>query len=203
MIVGAALVLAGCGGQRELAQKDLYVDELESQVTDLKTQVSIRDGRIADLESRPTQVIEKDPSADVKRELEGSGADVTWRNGELIIGLESDILFRSGSATLTSQAKSSLSQVVGVIKRRYGGNYVRVEGHTDSDPINRTKKTWDDNWHLSGGRARAVLHELIQLGIPAKLLGFSGYAEQRPKASNSNNSGKAENRRVEIIVLPK
>jgi chemotaxis protein MotB len=200
---GLALAFSGCSGNRELAQKDLYIDELEAHVSDLKGQVATRDQQIRELESRPPQVIEKDPSDAVRQELAGSGADVSWRHGELIIGLESDILFRPGSATLTSQAKRSLSNVAGVVKRRYTGNYVRIEGHTDSDPIRRSKKTWSDNWHLSGGRGRAVLAELVKLGINAELISFAGYADKRPVADNSSRTGKAQNRRVEIVVLPK
>jgi chemotaxis protein MotB len=101
---------------------------------------------------------------------------------------------------LNTHAKETLARVIALINQKYAGASVRVEGHTDNQPIKRSKDKWDDNWDLSGGRSMKVLHYLLDHGIPAKQLAFAGYADQRPVDSNSSDAGRSKNRRVEIAV---
>ncbi|MFW5698215.1 MAG: OmpA family protein [Planctomycetota bacterium] len=205
LLIGLALTFAfaGCGNQRELMYKEVEVGELETQISDLQGELATKDARIAELEAKPPVVIEE-PRDDLSDELAAYGAEVTWRNGELIIAIDNQILFKSGSNDLSPTARRTLDKVSDVIKDRYAGHYVRVNGHTDNQPIVRTRNKWEDNWHLAGARARKVLHYLIEReGIPERYLGFAGYADQRPRATNDTNAGRARNRRVEIIVLPK
>ncbi len=203
-ILCPSILLTSCGGS-DVRQKDVYIGELTTQVQDLKKQNTLKDQRIRELTNQKPRVVQApaaDPSASVRDALAGSGADVSYRNGEIVISLNNEILFRSGSATLTSSAKSSLAQVAKVIKSDFAKQFIRVDGHTDNQPIRRTKKTWSDNWHLAGGRARAVLQELVRKGVDLKKVGFAGYADQRPLTSNKTKAGRSKNRRVEIIVLP-
>jgi len=207
LIAVLALTLGGCGGNsRDLAYKNVQIAELEAQNEDLKSRLAAKEARIASLQSELSQARQQhqhDPSREVARELAGSGAEVEWRNGELIISIANEILFRPGSAELTAEAKGSLRQVADMLQRRYAGNYVRIEGHTDSQPIRQSRDKWQDNWHLAGARARSVLHELTERGgLERERVAFAGYADTRPRASNDSAAGMAKNRRVEIIVLP-
>jgi chemotaxis protein MotB len=118
------------------------------------------------------------------------------------MSIDSEVLFKSGSAQLSAQAKSALNKVVATINAQFPNHDVKVVGHTDDQKITRSKGTWNDNWDLSAGRAREVLLYLEGRGIPAKRLGLAGYAEQRPKVANSSTDNKAKNRRVEIVVVP-
>ena len=93
--------------------------------------------------------------------------------------------------------------MVALIKQKYPGHYVRVEGHTDDQKISRSKDKWEDNWDLAGGRARVVLHYLLERGVAASDLGFAGYADQRPISPGSAEASRRQNRRVEIVVIPK
>lgn len=191
-----SLLFTGCGDNRQAVYENVEISALKEQIDDLQAQLSSTEAQLA---ARGNTA---DPSADLADLLAGSGANVRYRNGELIISIDNDILFRSGSATLTKQAKKSLSQVANVLKGTYAGNYLRVEGHTDNQPIVRTKKTWSDNWALSGGRARAVLKQLEKLGVSKAHISFAGYADRRPLGSNSTRTSRAQNRRVEIVILP-
>lgn len=112
-----------------------------------------------------------------------------------------DILFSAGRASLTANGKSALNKIVGDLKRNYSGLPIRVYGHTDSDPIKKTKKLWQDNLDLSSNRAMAVSRHLISKGIKADLIETIGMGQEHPIASNSSASGKSKNRRVEIIVM--
>jgi chemotaxis protein MotB len=199
LLIGAlVLALSSCGSNREAVYENVEISALNEQVSDLEARLAQTQ---AELEAARKNT-GHDPSADLARRLAGSGANVRYRNGELIIGIANDILFSSGSAVLTSKAKSSLRQVANEIQRTYSSNYVRVEGHTDDQPIVRTKDKWSDNWHLSGARARSVLAEMIGLGTPKDRISFAGYADTQPLNSNSSKASRSNNRRVEIIILP-
>ena len=84
------------------------------------------------------------------------------------------------------------------MKSKYAGRLIDVVGHTDSDPIKKSK--WKDNWELSAQRALAVTRYLVDKGIPAGSVRASGCGSARPVASNASSRGKARNRRVEIVV---
>ena len=107
--------------------------------------------------------------------------------------------FTAGKATLKPAAVSELSRIATAIKRDYAGRMVRVEGHTDGDPIR--KSGWKDNWELSCERAATVVRQLVTLGIPAENVHVAGYGEHRPVADNKTAAGKSKNRRIEIVVM--
>ena len=79
---------------------------------------------------------------------------------------------------------------------------VRIDGHTDNDPIIKSKYLWESNHDLSAGRALSVLHYLVKKGhIEVKRIHIAGYGPNRPIASNNNKAGKRKNRRVEFLIL--
>jgi chemotaxis protein MotB len=117
------------------------------------------------------------------------------------VTLGSDILFSPGSATLTAKGKSALDQISRDIAGSYGGRSIRVFGHTDSDPIVKTKAKWDDNLDLSANRAMAVTRYLTSKGLDAANVETVGMGAAQPVASNGSKDGKARNRRVEIYAV--
>ena len=106
---------------------------------------------------------------------------------------ESDILFDSGKASLKSTYKSKLNRIAQIIQREHSGKEVSIVGHTDTDPIKKSK--WKDNWQLSTERALAVVRYMVSQGIPARSLAAVGRGEFHPVGS-----AKSKNRRVEIVV---
>jgi chemotaxis protein MotB len=120
--------------------------------------------------------------------------------GTITVTLPNEILFASGKATLKSATNAELDQIYGVLRERYSSRKVDVVGHTDSDPIRKTKDQWQDNWDLSAGRALTVLRYLVDRGMQPQDIRGVACGESRPVASNSTNAGKAKNRRVEIVV---
>jgi chemotaxis protein MotB len=79
-------------------------------------------------------------------------------------------------------------------------NPVRLEGHTDSVPINTPR--FHSNWQLSAARSIALLEILTgRFGVSASRLSVAGYAETAPMDSNETEAGRARNRRVDIVVL--
>jgi chemotaxis protein MotB len=132
----------------------------------------------------------------------GPGMDVTWDEAAqtLTVTLPNTILFAPGQATLRQATIAELDHILSVIKERYAGRQIAVVGHTDSDPIKKTAKLWNDNWELSAERALTVLRYMVQRGISPSTIRAVGCGESRPVASNSTSSGKTRNRRVEIVV---
>lgn len=130
----------------------------------------------------------------------GEGYDVAFdpAAGTITVTLPNAILFDSGKATLRSATIRELDHIRSVLREKYNGKQIDVIGHTDSDPIKKSK--WKDNWELSAQRALSVLRYLVQKGISQDKIKASGRGESQPIASNSTSSGKARNRRVEIVV---
>ncbi|MAE59803.1 MAG: hypothetical protein CMJ49_00445 [Planctomycetaceae bacterium] len=145
-----------------------------------------------------------------KTVTQGAGANSSFENidgvtvdtgarGETIVRVESDILFDPGKATLKKSAQQTLDQVARVLNSQYVGKTIRIEGYTDSDPIKKSK--WKDNLELSTQRSMAVHRHLEKRGIGADRLYSAGFGATHPRAGNSTATGKAQNRRVEIVVV--
>lgn len=118
--------------------------------------------------------------------------------GTITVTLPNTILFRPGKATLKASAKTELNHIVSVLNQKYGSRLIDIVGHTDSDPIKKSK--WKDNWELSSQRALSVLRQLNSNGIPDDRIRAVGCGKGRSIAPNTTSSGKARNRRVEIVV---
>jgi len=133
----------------------------------------------------------------------GDNMDVRFdaNAGTITVTIENTLLFSAGKATMKKATIGELDHIRNVIKERYGSMPIDVIGHTDSDPIK--KSSWKDNWELSAQRSLSVLRYLERKGMSADRLRAIAAGSSRPVASNSTASGKARNRRVEIVVRTK
>lgn len=114
----------------------------------------------------------------------------------LQIELKDSILFSSGSAETSAQAQKIFDEIALILKSY--SNPVQVEGFTDNIPINSTK--YPTNWELSSARASAIVKYLATKGVAPDRLSAVGYGEYQPIASNETDVGRAQNRRVAIMV---
>ncbi len=151
----------------------------------------------------------------LREELERSGMKLPPRStttpcgdgqcvGETITVLLTDLYFESGSAALNPDGVARLAAVADEIRASYPNRNLRVEGHTDSNPIGPVlKKTYPSNWELSAARAASVVRHFqwTHNMNPGRfeVVGFGPYA---PVATNDTEQGRRENRRVRIAVLP-
>lgn len=132
---------------------------------------------------------------DQLQQTQGLEARYTPRGIQLT--LNDSLLFRSGSATVTTEGRALLARVGRVI--RTIGRRIRVEGHSDNVPIATNR--YPSNWELSTERAIQVVQYFIEQGnIDPRLLSAVGYADVKPRAANDSDAGRAKNRRVEIIL---
>ncbi len=120
-------------------------------------------------------------------------------DGRMVLELQTDILFDSGSAKLSDEGAAMIrevGQLLGTIPDRK----FQVEGHTDNVPIKT--KTYPSNWELASARAINVVKEMVDAGMPGKRVSAASYADTRPTASNQSDEGRAQNRRIEIVIVP-
>ena len=123
---------------------------------------------------------------------------INVKNNDLWVEVEikSSILFPSGSARLSPQAREVLRKIAAILARF--PNQIQVEGFTDNVPI-RTE-AFPSNWELSAARAASVVHLFTQAGLAPKRLSAIGYGQYKPIASNASAAGRSKNRRINIIV---
>jgi outer membrane protein OmpA-like peptidoglycan-associated protein len=137
------------------------------------------------------------PAPAPSRPVEQIGDLETERNvgaGTVTVNLPGDVFFDSGAATIRPAARSSLDKVAAALQKTYAGKPVRVEGHTDRDPIRKSK--WGSNQQLSEARAQAVRDYLVKKGVDAGRVTTRGFGADKPRGQD-----KARNRRVEVVVI--
>ena len=127
--------------------------------------------------------------------------DVKVLKGVVYISLADNMLFKSGSYEISDRAMETLSKIAKIIKD-YQDYDVLVEGNTDNVPISKTNIR--NNWDLSALRASSVVQCLQEkFGINPARLTAGGRGEYNPITDNDTETGKARNRRTEIIITPK
>ena len=119
------------------------------------------------------------------------------RRGLVVRLLTDNVLFASGSAQL-EPGSTGLLTTLGRLLAAEVRHPIVVEGHTDNRPI--ASAQFPTNWELSTSRATQVVRFFIRQRVAASRLQAAGLAAQRPIASNSNDSGRSRNRRVEIVL---
>jgi chemotaxis protein MotB len=109
-----------------------------------------------------------------------------------------ELLFASGNAEIKQGSLATLDNLAGVLKRL--PNDLRVEGHTDNVPI--TTQQFPSNWHLSVARALNIGYYLINKhGLKQEKVSIVGYSEFRPLVPNDTAPHRAQNRRVDIVIV--
>jgi chemotaxis protein MotB len=135
-------------------------------------------------------------------EIRTNRIKITHDERGLVITLAGDAFFASASARINVEATRDILLRLGTYldshelrERRF-----RIEGHTDSVDVD-PNGPWEDNWHLSIERSRAVLRYLAALGINERRFQIAGFADTAPVASDETAEGRAMNRRVDIIII--
>lgn len=127
--------------------------------------------------------------------------DVQVLKGVVYISLSDNMLYKSGSYEISDLAGATLSKIAKIITD-YKDYEVLIEGNTDNVPINQVNIR--NNWDLSALRASSVVQALQnKYGVDPKRLTAGGRGEYNPIAANDTDSGKARNRRTQIIITPK
>ncbi|HEY7135154.1 MAG TPA: flagellar motor protein MotB [Acidimicrobiia bacterium] len=153
-------------------------------------------------EATRKSLLETQSQIEAKLQAAGLGNSVHFRLDPrgLVINIVTDgVLFDSGSAQLRPDGQSVLDQLAPALNAL--PEPLSIEGHTDNVPIG-PGGAYPSNWELSTARATSVLRYLIDShGLNPARLTAAGYADQRPLVPNTDDAGRATNRRVEIVVI--
>jgi len=213
--------------QRQIANQSTRIDAqskeiaelnniLKAKTDDLSKKISEQRDRIAQLESQ-NAALQKSKEEKVqevsktygemldkmKAEVAQGQVTITELKGKLTVNMVEAILFDSGRAEVKSGGLKVLEKVIDVLKD-VKDKSIRVEGHTDNIRIKGAlAQKYPTNWELSAARAINVARFLQGKGIDPNLLSTAAFGEYKPIASNDTSEGRATNRRIEIVLVPK
>jgi chemotaxis protein MotB len=144
--------------------------------------------------SKPLEVLR----STLQKEVATGSVRLALEHRGLVIELEAGAFFPSGGATLGSTAYPTVKKVAAVLNTL--PNALRLEGHTDSLPINNAR--FQSNWELSAARSIAMLRFLNeQFGVATERMAIVGYADTEAIDSNDTEAGRERNRRVDIVIV--
>ena len=133
--------------------------------------------------------------AKLRQKMEGAGVSVTRDGDNIILNMPGNLTFDTDSSTVKSSFSPVLDAVAEVLKE-YESTMVQIAGHTDSTGGDRY------NLLLSQQRAQAVANQLGGFGVQQVRMDVVGFGETQPIASNGTPSGREQNRRVELTLVP-
>lgn len=127
---------------------------------------------------------------------------ITLEERGIVVRFKDSVFFDSGSANIKADSHETLNATADILNQDdFSNRQVKIEGHTDSDPITRSNE-FPTNWELSASRATNVLRYLVEnKGMDGGRVSSSGYGQYRPITSNDTREQKAKNRRVDIVIL--
>jgi chemotaxis protein MotB len=178
------------------------VTDLEDENAKLKAEnaglAKAREEQVQKVSSTYESLLEK-----MKSEISQGQVTISELKGKLTVNMVDSILFDSGKAEVKKGGLEILGKVISILKD-VSDKSIRIEGHTDNVQISRAlAQRYPTNWELSAARAINVARFLQDQGIDPANLAAVAYGEWKPVATNDTAEGKAKNRRIEIILVPK
>jgi chemotaxis protein MotB len=129
---------------------------------------------------------------------------ITYDADTGIVKFKSDLLFKSGSDVVLPAAAAAIKSLCAILNSKEAAEFdVIIAGHTDDQPIRFARANHPTNWHLSVHRAISVLNIMSASSVAQKRMSVRGFGELRPVVPNDPGKGNAQNRRVEIYIVPK
>lgn len=209
------------GAQAEADAHKRHLDALmangndqSAAFTNVNAQLVELQGRYSDLQKRYEEAINRAGSFTLPAPLANALTDFANANPDIvdfdsskgIVKFKSDVTFNTGSAELRPEAKNVITKFAQILNSPAASGYeLQVAGHTDSQQVRNqatVKAGHFDNWYLSSHRAITVGKALMSQNVSPNRVAMVGYADQHPVASNASESGRAQNRRVEVLILP-
>jgi chemotaxis protein MotB len=187
---------------KAMAEMRQTIDRIQAENQELAHQVEqeriAREARIAQMKSTYDELVQK-----METEIQRGEITISELQGKLTVNMVERILFDSGKADIKPAGLEVLKRV-GDILKEVADKDIRVEGHTDDVPISpRLQQTFPSNWELSTARATNVVHFLQdRVGIAGERLSACGFSQYSPIAANDTPEGRAQNRRIQIELVP-
>jgi chemotaxis protein MotB len=196
---------------QKTAEQETWIRELESRFGQSKSDRARLESSLADTRKALEESAKRKAEADkrmaeytelvrkFKSLMDAGRLSVKIVNGQMVVALSSDILFSSGSASLSKEGRASILEVTKVLAEINNRKF-QIVGHTDDVPI--ATATFSSNWELASARALTVLKEMVGGGMPAPQVSAASAGQYSPAKPNDSRENRAFNRRIEIVVLP-
>jgi chemotaxis protein MotB len=183
----------------ELGQR---VSTLEGDNARLKQELAeaqkAREEKVREVSSTYEQLVAK-----MKGEIDKGQVTISELKGKLTVNMVDAILFDSGKSEIKPEGLVVLGKVIEILKT-VSDKSIRIEGHTDNQPIlGPLTQRYQTNWELSAARAINVARYLQKQAIEPANLSAAAFGEFKPVADNMTPEGRAKNRRIEIVLVPK
>jgi chemotaxis protein MotB len=185
------------------------VADLDSENAKLRERHAALEKEIATLKRAKEEQVQKVSSTyeslleKMKSEISKGQVTISELKGKLTVNMVDSILFDSGKAEVKEGGLEILGKVISILKD-VNDKSIRIEGHTDTVQIvGALAKRYPTNWELSAARAINVARYLQNQEIDPGQLSAVAYGEWKPVATNDTAEGRAKNRRIEIILVPK
>jgi chemotaxis protein MotB len=183
--------------QKDIESKQAQIEALETKLA--ANEAELEELRLAKAEREKELETYRQLFARLKKLIDAGTIKVVFRKGKMMVAMSSAVLFDSGKSKLKDDGIATLNEVTAALSSLQDRDFL-VAGHTDNVPI-RTAR-YKSNWDLSAARAITVVNHMIGQGFPSDHIGAAGYAEVDPVAGNDDEEGRAQNRRIEIILMP-
>lgn len=216
VVVGVAVSIQGCAELNELRnlnrRQALTIRDQAAEIERIRGELDNCKSRLASAEKISELYGDKAKAAEeekarLRAELEklaraiGEGAAVRETPEGPVVQLPEQVLFDSGKAEIKPKGEEALQKIADYLNSK-PSELLRIDGHSDADPIKWTAHLWDSNHHLSAGRALSVFHYLTKKAqIDEKRISISGFGPNRPVADNATVEGKQKNRRVDFLII--
>ena len=173
--------LAAVGGEKSALSDTLR--QALAKMEELKAQAERRRAKMAELKAKLQSMV---AAGQLK---------IRTDKGRMIVEMAEKVLFDTGKFKLKAEGLEALATLTGIL-RTLEGRAFQVAGHTDDVGAD------DMNWTLSLNRAREVVLYMVEMGMPPERLSAAGYGKFQPVSPNDTPEGKAQNRRIEIVLVP-
>ena len=174
----------------EKSRLQANIDAMKNAFADLQKRKAEADARLGEFKSL---------LARFKTLIDAGKLKVKIADGRMVVELASDVLFASGSATLSKEGKAAIAEV-GQLLAQIPDRKFQVEGHTDNVPSKTA--AFPSNWELGSARAITVVKTMVDSGLSADRISAASFGDAKPAKPNDSPEGKAANRRIEIVVVP-
>ncbi|MBX7101955.1 MAG: OmpA family protein [Myxococcaceae bacterium] len=181
----------------EMAAASKDKTRLQASVDEMTVAIAELEKRRAQAEARVNEF--KNLLSRFKTLIDAGRLKVRIVDGRMVVVLATDILFASGSASLSKDGKAAVGEVAQVLAS-IPQRAFQVEGHTDNVPIATAQ--YPSNWELAAARAINVLKAMVENGLPASRVSAASFGDSKPVVVNDTPELRALNRRIEIIIVP-
>ena len=211
-VLGCFVLMAGCVSTKEYRRSQSQTEKCQADREALSQQLDAANSEKAALEQATKSKEEEisklkgtyeDLVGNLKNEIANGQIQVTQLRDKLTLNMVEKILFNSGQADIKPEGMKVLDRIAEAIKKLKDKD-IRVEGYTDDVPLSpKLRSVSPTYWELSTARATHVVRYLQDKdGVDPSRLIAAGYGQFHPVASNDTPEGRAQNRRIDIVLVP-